>query len=73
MFLYQDITEFVRITTNEPDSSSLKHTMKISCKYLRSCFGAPLSILNQCVGLTVPKTLDDGSMIQVEKTVREEL
>ena len=50
MFLYKDLSEFIKISTNEPEPNN-KRVVQIRCNYLRSCFGASLSILNQCVGL----------------------
>jgi len=44
MFLHKEVSETVTMTTNEPDAP--KRTLTVNCEYLRSCFGAPLSLLN---------------------------
>lgn len=48
MFMHKEVSETVTMTTNEPEAPI--RTLNVTCEYLRSCFGAPLSLLNQCVG-----------------------
>jgi hypothetical protein len=48
LFLYQTISERLCVSTNEESQES--HYLNIKCEYLRSCFGAPLAILNACPG-----------------------
>lgn len=47
--MYKKLEEFVKISTNEPEPNN-KYDIYVGCNYLRSCFGAALSILNQCTG-----------------------
>jgi hypothetical protein len=58
LFLYQKINEELTVFTNEEHDE--KHSLNITCEYLRSCFGAPLAVLNACTG-------------KDNKTMREEL
>ena len=46
LFVNKEVEEIIKIQTNEPESS--EHEIKIICKYLGSCFGASLPVLNQC-------------------------
>lgn len=41
----KEVDENIKIQTNETESS--EHEIRIICKYLGSCFGASLPILNQ--------------------------
>jgi hypothetical protein len=51
MFMNKQVAESVTINTNEPEAA--RRTIPVTVSYLRSCFGAPLGLLNQCVGLPV--------------------
>ena len=55
MFLYNELAEFIRVQTNEPEPNN-KHIVTVKCQYQRSCFGAALCILNQCVGTQCIRT-----------------
>ncbi len=33
MFINNDVTEFIEISTNELETSGNKHDIKVSCKY----------------------------------------
>ena len=64
MFMNKQVAESVTINTNEPEAA--RRTIPVTVSYLRSCFGAPLGLLNQCVGLPVAPG-------QRAKSVRDEL
>lgn len=49
-FLYKELEELVKIKTNEPSPNN-EHQINVICNYLKSCFGAALPILNQCLGI----------------------
>jgi len=59
LFLDKDLDEYIQIKTNEPDIMNNEKIIHIKCNYLSSCFGAALSLLNQCVG-------KDGKSIRKE-------
>ncbi|CDW83152.1 inositol polyphosphate 5-phosphatase ocrl-1 isoform x2 [Stylonychia lemnae] len=66
LFLDKDLEEFIQIKTNEPDVLTKNQVIHVQCKYLSSCFGAALSILNQCTGKDNLSIRDELQQINFE-------
>lgn len=68
----KDLEEFIQIKTNEPYQVKANETelvtqgkvIHVKCNYLPSCFGAALSLLNQCVGANGMSLRDELSKIE---------
>lgn len=78
LFLYKDLQEWLEIRTNEPEHNNSQELL-IKLDYLPSCFGAALTILNQCVGkegLSIREELqaisfEDILLLMESKTLNE--
>lgn len=64
LFLYREMEEMFKIKTNEPNKELVD--FKVTCKYLRSIFGAALSILNQCTGQSYRSVRDELQSLEFE-------